>query len=317
MALQISKRYGLVKCSCRLVLRGVGDTYLVEAASGKSILRIYRNTHRTLEHVQAEVELLLGLRQANVSVSYPLSDLNGHMVQSFEAAEGTRYAVLFSYAPGESVTKLSDHQLRSLGCEIARFHLVSSKITLRHQRWSFTLDSIFTEPLERAMPHFASIPEQLTWWLHAADKARGELINLPTHLFGTGYCHYDFLPKNFHFVGDRITLFDFDFFGRGWLVNDLMTFWTQLCLDEQFNRITKAEADRSFALVLDAYRSIRPISQEELRAIPSLSIGWWCYYMGFHATHDQFMAFVEPSHLKMRTALIQQMTEKNYDNFRF
>lgn len=317
LARLLSKQYGLSNCTCRLVLRGVGDTYLVNAASGKSILRIYRNTHRTSDQIQAEVELLQALRQADVSVSYPLSDITGNNIQKLEAAEGIRHAVLFSYAPGESVAKLSDLQLASLGREMARFHIISSSITLRHQRWRFTSDSIFTAPIEQATPHFASIPDELTWWIYATQKAKEELSALSPHLFSAGYCHYDFLPKNFHFVGDEITLFDFDFFGHGWLINDLTSFWTQLCLDVQFNRMTKTEADRSFSIVLDTYRSIRPVSQEELRAIPALSLGWWCFYMGFHTTHDQFMALVEPSHLKMRTALIRQLTEMNYESFRF
>ncbi|HTF18004.1 MAG TPA: phosphotransferase [Chryseolinea sp.] len=317
LARHLSKQYALGRCSCQLLLRGVGDTYLVEAASGKSILRVYRNTHRTLEHIRAEVELLLALKEAGVSVSYPLVDRAGNAIQTFDAAEGARHAVLLSFAAGESIMKFSDAQLRGLGREMARFHMTSSSVTLHHRRWSLTLDTLFTDPIEKAKPYLTSLPDELTWWLHAIEKAREELNNFSADGFAVGYCHYDFLPKNFHFAGDQITLFDFDFFAHGWLVNDLMTFWTQLCLDVQFNRMTRTEADRSFSLLLDAYQMTRPISREELRAIPALSVGWWCFYMGFHTTHDQFTALVQPAHLKMRTALIRQLTEKSYESFRF
>ncbi|MBL7756004.1 MAG: hypothetical protein JNL59_01375, partial [Chitinophagaceae bacterium] len=94
-----------------------------------------------------------------------------------------------------------------------------------------------------------------------------------------------------------------------WLVNDIMTFWTHLCLDVHFGRITQAEADRSYQLLLTAYRQVRPLSEAELKAIPYLSLGWWCYYMGFHMTHDQFTALTQPAQLSMRTGVIRRLTE--------
>jgi Ser/Thr protein kinase RdoA (MazF antagonist) len=107
-----------------------------------------------------------------------------------------------------------------------------------------------------------------------------------------------------------VTLFDFDFLGYGWLINDVMTFWTHLCLDVHFNRMSQIEADDSYGVFVQAYRKSRPISKEELEAVPYLSLGWWCFYMGFHATHDQFTPLVQPAQLKMRTALIRQLTER-------
>lgn len=311
LAAFISTRYGLTHCQCELIQLGVGDTYLINAASGKFVARIYRNNHRTQEHIQAEVELLNILRSNRVSVSYPVADQNGQYIQTLEAAEGSRHAVLFSFAEGQSPIKLTEGQLKVLGHELAQFHHVSSKVKLTHTRWTFDISSTLIEPISRTRHLFRTMNNELTWWISAAAQAREYLESLDTKNFSAGYCHYDVLPKNFHFDGDQITLFDFDFFGSGWLINDLMSFWTHLRIDVQFNRMTQSEADRCFQILLDAYRDHRFVSSEELRAIPSLSIGWWCFYMGFHASHDQFMTFVKPDHLKMRTALIRQITERN------
>ena len=312
LASYASKQYDLPNCSGRLILRGVGDTYLIDSGKGRFVMRVYRNSHRTLEQIQAEVELLLALKEAGVSVSHPIADRSCSYIQHIEAAEGKRHTVLFTFAAGDSPILLSSTQLEALGNEVGKFHQVSSTIKLSTGRWAFDIHSTLVEPMERSRPYFESLPDELTWWLHATGKAQDVLKASSLTPLHSGYCHYDFLPKNFHFKDQQITLFDFDFFGHGWLINDIMTFWTQLCLDVQFNRLTQADADRSFDTFLNAYQRHRSVSQAELEIIPSLSIGWWCYYMGFHASHDQFLTFVQPSHLKMRTALLKQLVDKNW-----
>ncbi|WP_460954251.1 phosphotransferase [Spirosoma litoris] len=63
----------------------MGDTYLVDSAQGRFILRIYRTTHRSLSHVQAEVALLLALKQTGISVSYPIVDRMEEPIQQLDA----------------------------------------------------------------------------------------------------------------------------------------------------------------------------------------------------------------------------------------
>ena len=100
---------------CQFIVRGVGDTYLVESNSTRFVLRVYRSSHRSLPQISAEVELLIALKEANVSVSYPVIDLLGEAIQSIDAVEGTRHAVLFTYALGYPVSLPDENQLRSLG----------------------------------------------------------------------------------------------------------------------------------------------------------------------------------------------------------
>lgn len=118
----LAERYFLKTIQCAFLVRGVGDTYLVNSLQGRFILRIYRSTHRSLSHVQADVALLMALKQAGVSVSYPITDRMQASIQQLNAVEGLRYAVLFSYAPGQPQRILNKSQLRTLGHEIARFH---------------------------------------------------------------------------------------------------------------------------------------------------------------------------------------------------
>jgi Ser/Thr protein kinase RdoA (MazF antagonist) len=148
--------------------------------------------------------------------------------------------------------------------------------------------------------------------MEAAEQVKQKIEQTDSSDFPTGYCQFDFLPKNFHFdSNDKITFFDFDFFGHGWLVNDIMTFWVHLTLDVFFNRMTQEAADKSLSVFVEAYREHRKISDAELALVPYLGLGFWLFYMGFHTTHDQFYPFIfQPAQLKMRVNVIKQLMER-------
>lgn len=63
-----------------------------------------------MPQIKEEVELLLALKQAGVSVAYPILDVYGKGIQVLEAVEGKRCAVLVSYAPGRAMKALSEKQ---------------------------------------------------------------------------------------------------------------------------------------------------------------------------------------------------------------
>jgi Ser/Thr protein kinase RdoA (MazF antagonist) len=294
----LEEKYEFKNSKCTLLSAGVNDTYLVESDQGKYILRIYLNSHRTLPQIHEEVNLLLVLKQHNVSVSYPISDMSGIFIQNILESERTRHFVLFSYAPGASVKILNHKQLQNLGHEIASFHNVSSKLKIEGSRWCFDFETTLYGPLKMLKPYFADNLEDYSWLQKTALKSEQILSQFEISQFSKGYCHFDFLPKNFHFENDHITLFDFDFMGSGWLVNDIMSFWQHLILDVYTKRISLVEAKNSYALFLISYHNTRSFSEEELQSVPYLSLGFWLFYMGFHTTHIQFYRFLQPAHLK-------------------
>jgi len=291
----ISEKYGLENVTCKFLVRGVGDTY----QAGNYILRVYRSSHRSLSQIQDEVDLLLALKEAGVSVSYPIDG----MILKIDAAEGERHAVLFSFAEGQSVRLLSENQLRSLGHEMARFHNVSADIRLNGTRWNFDLETTVFKPLE-----VLQLGDDYEWVMDIAQQIKDKFADIDTSGFSKGYCHFDFLPKNFHFENDKITFFDFDFMGYGWLVNDIMTFWQHLVLDVLTGRMKSF--DEAYKTFLDAYREQRAVSDEELALVPYLAIGFWLFYMAFHTTHDQFYAFSQPTQIKSYVGVMKHIVEK-------
>lgn len=309
----ITEKYGLKNVQCKLLVRGVGDTYKVESEEENFILRIYRSSHRSLDHIKEEVRLLKALKDANVSVSYPIADFSGDVILTLEAIEGERHGVLFSFAKGRVARSINDSQLHTLGNEMARFHNVSSDFTVEYERWNFDLQTTVFKPLETLRFVFTDHPEDYEWLKNIAVEIEQKLAKFETSAFSKGYCHFDFLPKNFHFDHDTVTFFDFDFMGYGWLVNDIMTFWIHLTLDVYAGRTTYEEFQKAFEIFLEGYREYRSVSSQEIASIPYLSIGFWLFYMNFHTTHDQFQVFSQIPHLKSYVGIMRNTVEKYWE----
>src|SRR5688500_15844633 len=100
--------YNLPRSSKVLFIhQGINDTYLITASEAKFILRIYRAHWKTIDEVSAELDLLLLLNNNGLSVSTPLPDKSGNLIQLIDCHEGIRFAVIFCHAPGEGISSLN------------------------------------------------------------------------------------------------------------------------------------------------------------------------------------------------------------------
>lgn len=310
----IEARYGLTGLHCRYLTRGVSDTYLAQNESGKYIFKVYRRAHRSPEEIAGEVELLTHLRSGGASVAAAIPDRDGQALQAIDAAEGPRTGVLFSFAPGGNVIDLSDRQLRNVAHGMAAIHNITSRVELAHPRMTYDLHSTLIRPLETLKPAFAEYqyPEGHDYLNKTAEKVIHQMERFRTETFGYGYCHYDFLPKNFHFDDhDTPTFFDFDFAGKGYLVNDLMTLFMHYFLLVRDFGWTPEKARERLEFFVAAYREVRPVSDEELAAIPCLGFAFWTFYLSFQYENfdDWSNFFFGTRYLKSRIDLVKHWSD--------
>jgi Ser/Thr protein kinase RdoA (MazF antagonist) len=308
----IAEKYGFQNIECRLLVRNVSDTYILEENGLKYILKIYRTTYRSLDEIQGEVELLNILKNEGAPVSYPIADLSGIQIQQFRAAEGIRYGVVFSFAQGKVVPVPNDKQLQIIGRNVALMHNITSTCKLRHQRMIYNVDTTLKQSLVIIKQRFAGMPEEYDFLKDLTDKVITESEHFDSSGFGYGYCHYDLLPKNFHFDDhDSITFFDFDWLGEGFLANDLMTFFVQLFFLASLNAISRDEADRMFSVFIEGYREKRTLTDDELKMIPYLGVMFWMYAFRFYEeNYDDFSnTFLTPRFIKERVKLIKTWAE--------
>lgn len=305
----LEKAYGLKDLTCSLLIHNVSDTYLVENQEAKYVFKIYRNAHRKLEEIKAEVELLLHFHLQGAPVSYPIKDLRAEFVQSFNAAEGTRHGVLFSFAYGEVQQDMTDNQLKVVGTQLALLHNLSSMVELSYPRQEYTVDTLLLHPLSAIKPAFKDLETEYAYLEKTVAVVADHIGQMDLAGFSYGYCHYDLLPKNFHFeANDSLTFFDFDFAGKGYLANDLGSLYAHFFLHRLAGKVTKEESERAFAVVVAAYRKVRRLTDAEMAAIPYFGFAWWMFYFKFH--HDNFEDwsnfFYGPRFIKERVGLIKQ-----------
>jgi Ser/Thr protein kinase RdoA (MazF antagonist) len=305
----IGEKYGLTDCSCRLLVRNVSDTYILKDRDTQYIFKIYRDAHRKLNEIRGEVELLQLLKKNKVSVAAPIPDKTGDTIQQFHAAEGIRNGILFEYAKGKVFIQPNDKQLAIIGRELAAMHNVTADLELPYPRITYNKYTTLERPLTIIAHRFAELPEEYAILKKLAACASKALDSLEPATFSYGYCHYDFMPKNFHFdEADRLTIFDFDWAGLGYLANDLMVFFVQYFFLVHHKLIAREEADRCLHVFLLAYHRHRPISSAELKAIPHLGVMFFIYGFGFYEDNfDDFSnTFLGPKFIRERVQFIRQ-----------
>ncbi|MBD2020921.1 phosphotransferase [Leptolyngbya sp. FACHB-36] len=248
---------------CRLLKRGLNDTYLVETETAPYILRLYRHTWRTKTEIDFELQLLRFLGDRLLPVAAPIETKQEELTTTILAPEGTRYAAVFPYAPGEAVEEqLTQTQSHQLGALTAQIHEVSNEFQSCFHRpelnreylldWAWTWISALFETVQQDS---REIQAEI-----ARIKVELDDLNLPIASPIYGICVGDVHAGNTHFVENAPTLFDFDQCGYGWRAFDIAKF-LHVCL-------TRNIAEPVRRAFLQGYQTVRELTALELAAIP-------------------------------------------------
>lgn len=293
----IQQQFGFTDVHCAFQYRNVSDTYVINAAEGGYILKVFRAMHRSEEEIRGEIALLQHLLQQGIRVAGPVTALNGQLLLSFQAAEGMRHGVLYRFAPGSPVIAQTDELVVQSGQFLARLHLQTEGLQLPYNRKGYTLDTMLHAPLIAVEAAFGKVPADYEWLRQAAAVTLQALNNLDTASFSTGHCHYDYMPKNWHHDEQgQITLFDFDFSGPGWLMNDIASYAVYLTLLNPGDD----ELKRRLQLFITSYRQLKPLQPDELKALPHLCFLFWTFYLQYQYENfeDHTNVYFGPRYLR-------------------
>lgn len=272
------KYFPAAQVSCRLLKAGISHTYLVQADDEKFIFRIYTLNWRTDIEIQEELRLLLYLKKNDIPVSYPLADLDQHFIQSFEAPEGRRLAVMFSYASGEKQFQFTPDLHFQIGSLMARMHVLTQDFHL--DRVSYTSKEILIDSLDQVSNFLPDDTEEMAQMRSMQQYLLSEFSNADESQLRKGAVHLDIWFDNM--VVDKennVTIFDFDFCGNGWLCLDLAYYILQVHSVEKDPEQCQLKVD-SF---VKGYESVTKISAEEKRIIPMLGVSLYFFYLGIQS----------------------------------
>lgn len=255
----VAAEYALPDPRVLLLRRGFNDNYRVTAGGERYILRIYMHDKYYVsgpEDLRFELDLLDHLEAEGVGVATALPSRSGEKLGSLRAPEGLRHYALFRYAPGAAVPNPEEHHARALGEALARLHLAADRFRSLHHRHRLDLSALIDASLERIAPYLAEQPDDLHLLQRVAERVRQGLSTLEVGPGGWGLIHGDPHTGNCHYESGRPILFDFDTCGYGWRAYDVGITW-----GDRENPHRTA--------FLEAYQSVRPLSESETAALPA------------------------------------------------
>lgn len=294
---------------CSIIKCGINDTYLVSSTEGKFIFRVYSLDWRTVKEINEELRLIKQLKENGLSVSYPIADNNNKYIQEFDAPEGLRYGVLFSFAGGEKLHNYSAEQHYNAGVVMANFHKSTENFYL--DRTAYMLRNLLVEPLEELNAFLPEKTEEFAYMKALQSYLLNELKNANEDELRKGTIHMDIWFDNMNITDDgKISLFDFDFCGNGWLSLDIAYYILQLNNVERDETICREKVNA----FLNGYESISSISAEEKKLLPALGLSMYFFYLGVQAVrHDNWSnSFYNATYLKrFITQLVKRYADLN------
>ena len=195
---------------------------------------------------------------------------------------------------------------------MAVLHNISATLNLQYPRRPFNAETTIRKPLQVLVPAFKDLPEEYNWLHQTGEEVAIRMDAYEMQFTNTGYCQFDFLPKNFHLdEQNNVAFFDFDFAGKGLLILDITTFFIHFFLDAFNGRLTGHESREAFQQFLISYRQTRAVSDEEIAAIPDMGFAFWLFYLGFQyeSFDDWSNIFWGEPFIKARIALIKKWME--------
>jgi len=252
---------------CRLLLRGMNDTFLIETSSNKYVFRVYRSSWRNkISEVAFEVELLKYLKDKGLPVSYPISATNKQIIQRFDAPEGPRFGVLFTFAEGVVQPMDSTDACFNYGKAVGNLHNKSAGFRTMHERPSLDLSYLIEKPLEIIKPFMEHRPNDYEYIYNLGSLLSKRVKELHQQGLDWGICHGDLHGENAHLKDNIFTHYDFDISGYGWRAYDLAVF--RFTLDLSYKNENEEKSTELWESFLNGYQSIRKLSQNDIDSIP-------------------------------------------------
>ena len=238
------------------------SNFIVETGDEKYILTIYEDTATGVnpEDLPYFLGLIQHLAALGINCPTPIMQKNGNILG--QLAE--RPAALVSFLPGRGTVTPKPQQCRAVGAALAELHLAGADFEM--QRINRQGPDNWRKLYEKSQNSADEASPGL------ADFIGQELQRLETTWpqgLPEGVIHADLFPDNVFFdKGEVSGLIDFYFACHDMLAYDLAIMLNAWCFEADVNfNITKARA------LLAGYQSVRPLSAEEIEALPILAAG--------------------------------------------
>ncbi|MDQ0455099.1 homoserine kinase [Rhizobium paknamense] len=242
------------------IAEGVENSnFLLHTTKGALILTLYEKRVEKTD-LPFFLGLMHHLADRGLNCPLPLPRRDGALLGELSG----RPAALISFLEGMWLRKPEANHCGAVGRALAEMHLKAEGFAL-------------------ARPNALSVPGWQALWAKAKDRADEVQPGLSEEISGelellarswpeslpAGVIHADLFPDNVFFIGDALSgLIDFYFACNDFLAYDLAISLNAWCFEKDGSyNLTKGKA------MIEGYVAVRPLSDEELAALPLLARG--------------------------------------------
>lgn len=247
---QLLSAFELEAPICKDLGTPTNDVVQVITQNKRFALKLYTVTAPA--EIQWEIDLLLHLLKHGVPVACPIRGMDGYL-NTFMVNGEERIGVLYEWADGEK-PKDSSSTYSLIGKAAAQIHQAADMFSSTLPHTNYDTAYLIDEQLERMRPILIETG-QLKQFTDLSERLQG-ILNNPALDYGV--CHMDLKPDNVHIDGNKLTVFDFNSSGESWRAIEPY-------------RILKL-SDEYFKAWLEGYRSIRPFSEADEKAVAVFGI---------------------------------------------
>lgn len=293
---RLKRKYNLsAHTQCTLLRAAMNHLYVVSDGANTFVFRVYTHGWKSKLEISEELRLLNHLKRNRVPVSFPIPDSSGKLIQEFDAPEGTRFGVLFSYASGEKIAKFSAEASYAIGQALGKMHQSTANFDI--ERISYGTKTLLDDSLPNIAKRFKNDLPEVRFLHSLADLLTAKFETAAREQLRWGAVHLDIWFDNLH-IGENnhITFFDFDFCGNGWLVLDVSYFLFQLLATNLDENDYRAKAEH----FLKGYTELSTLNEAERALLPYACLSIMIYYIGIQCDRFDYWTniFVNEDHLR-------------------
>lgn len=253
----LSRCYGRTFSDAELMMGGANRTYRLIADGAPVFLRLYRPYGRSNAEIAFELRLLREAQpMPGLVVARPIATRNGRDRVRLPFEDTLRNACLFEALAGRPPTPARDDQAL-FGSALAKLHRALSGIPGGETRP--------LEPIDlhtRALTALAKIPGSQVVRAAILGHSLDPFRALSLSDLSTGNCHGDAWAGNVLIQDRTVGFLDFDECGYGPYLLDLGQAAWRLIVGQD------AIPEESLTALLTGYEMVRPLVEQERRALP-------------------------------------------------
>ena len=252
----VSAAYGLEVSGCVLLRTLVNDVYRIDTPAGAYALKLYGPAHAG--NVAWEVRLAGHVAAGGVDIARGVPLADGRPAGELAMPEGPRPYTLWEWAPGGHAPRPYDDDLyHRFGMAIARFHATADGMAAAPRA---------ADPSAQLAEVLARLDEPDRSLLASLMAAASRHLASVGPRLDRGICHGDVTLDNAHLDGARFVLYDLDRAGENWRAWDLLGL----------------AATPHWPAFLAGYRTVRPMADLDVAAMPWLDVLLRVEYLHFH-----------------------------------